>query len=106
MGPGATEIEFTERTGEPLIAFMMDKTEPGAFNLPIFRMFADPFNTAGLVIDPTMHTGFRFEIWDIKDHTRVSWIVRLRCMICSHNRRKKPLRHKAGLSKRGGKIAI
>jgi len=71
MGPGATEIEFTERTGEPLIAFMMDKTEPGAFNLPIFRMFADPFNTAGLVIDPTMHTGFRFEIWDIKDHTRV-----------------------------------
>jgi fructose 1,6-bisphosphate aldolase/phosphatase len=71
MGPGATEIEFTERTGEPLIAFMMDKTEPGAFNLPIFRMFGDPFNTAGLVIDPTMHTGFRFEIWDIKDHTRV-----------------------------------
>jgi len=36
MGPGATELEFTRRTGEPLIAFMMDKTEPGAFNLPIF----------------------------------------------------------------------
>jgi len=37
----------------------MDKTEPGAFNLPIFKMFADPFNTAGLVIDPTMHSGFQ-----------------------------------------------
>jgi fructose 1,6-bisphosphate aldolase/phosphatase len=71
MGPGVAEMEFTERTGEPLIAFMMDKTEPGAFNLPIFRMFADPFNTAGLVIDPSCHGGFKFEIWDIYEHRRV-----------------------------------
>ncbi len=71
MGPGVAEMEFTERTGEPLVAFMMDKTEPGAFNLPIFRMFADPFNTAGLVIDPTLHQGFRFEVWDILEHRRV-----------------------------------
>ncbi len=71
MGPGATEIEFTERTGEPLIAFMMDKTEPGAFNMPVFKTFADPFNTAGLVIDPSMTAGFRFEIWDIREHKRV-----------------------------------
>lgn len=71
MGPGVAEMEFTERPAEPLIAFMMDKTEPGAFNLPIFRMFADPFNTAGLVIDPTMHDGFRFEVWDIIEHKRV-----------------------------------
>ena len=71
MGPGIAEMEFTERGSEPLVVFMMDKTEPGAFNLPIFRIFADPFNTAGLVIDPTMHQGFRFEIWDIKEHRRV-----------------------------------
>lgn len=71
MGPGVAEMELTERTAEPLIAFMMDKTEPGAFNLPIYRMFADPFNTAGLVIDPTMHGGFRFEVWDIVDHKKV-----------------------------------
>ncbi len=71
LGPGVAEMEFTERKAEPLIAFMMDKTEPGAFNLPIFRMFADPFNTAGLVIDPSMHTGFVFEIWDIKENRRV-----------------------------------
>ncbi|RLF61473.1 MAG: fructose 1,6-bisphosphatase [Thermoplasmata archaeon] len=71
MGPGIAEMEFTERKSEPLIAFMMDKTEPGAFNLPIFRIFADPFNTAGLVIDPHMHQGFRFEIWDIYEHKRV-----------------------------------
>ncbi|MHC1579148.1 MAG: fructose-1,6-bisphosphate aldolase/phosphatase [Candidatus Alkanophagales archaeon] len=71
MGPGVAEMEFTEREAEPLIAFMMDKTEPGAFNLPIFRMFADPFNTAGLIIDPTLHDGFVFEIWDIVEHRRV-----------------------------------
>ncbi|MCD6557911.1 MAG: fructose 1,6-bisphosphatase [Candidatus Aenigmarchaeota archaeon] len=71
MGPGIAEMEFTERKGEPIITFMMDKTEPGAFNLPIYRMFADPFNTAGLVIDPNFHAGFKFEIWDIKEHKRV-----------------------------------
>ncbi len=71
MGPGVAEMEFTERGAEPLIAFMMDKTEPGAFNLPIFRIFADPFNTAGLVIDPALHNGFVFEIWDIYENKRV-----------------------------------
>ena len=72
MGPGVAEMEFTERKAEPVIAFMMDKTEPGAFNLPIFRTFADPFNTAGLVIDPSMHAGFVFEIWDIQEHKMVT----------------------------------
>lgn len=71
MGPGIAELEFTERKAEPVVAFLMDKTEPGAFNLPIFRMFADPFNTAGLVIDPAFHEGFRFEVWDILEHKRV-----------------------------------
>jgi len=71
MGPGIAEMEFTERKAEPLVAFMMDKTEPGAFNLPIYRMFADPFSTAGLVIDPSLHGGFRFEVWDIMEHRRV-----------------------------------
>jgi len=71
MGPGVAEMTFTERKAEPVIAFLMDKTEPGAFNLPIFRMFADPFNTAGLVIDPNLHPGFVFEVWDIMEHKKV-----------------------------------
>ena len=71
MGPGVAEMEITLRKSEPIVTFHMDKTEPGAFNLPIFKMFADPFNTAGLVIDPNMHMGFRFEVWDIKEHKRV-----------------------------------
>ncbi len=68
MGPGVAEMEINERTSEPVVAFMMDKTEPGAFNLPIFKIFADPFNTAGLVIDPACHHGFTFEVWDIMEH--------------------------------------
>ena len=71
MGPGVAEIEFTERRAEPIICFMMDKTEPGAFNFPIYKMFADPFNTAGLVIDPSCHDGFVFEVWDIQEHKNV-----------------------------------
>jgi fructose 1,6-bisphosphate aldolase/phosphatase len=71
MGPGVAELEFEERKSEPLAAFMMDKTEPGAFNLPIFKIFADPFNTPGLVIDPNMHDGFVFEIWDVINHKKV-----------------------------------
>lgn len=71
MGPGIAEMEFTLRSSEPIVALMMDKTEPGAFNLPIFRIFADPFNTAGLVIDPSMHDGFIFEVWDILEHKKV-----------------------------------
>jgi len=65
LGPGVAEIEMEERTSEPVITFHADKTEPGAFNLPLFRVFADPFNTAGLVIDPNMHDGFIFEIYDV-----------------------------------------
>jgi len=71
MGPGIAEMEFTERKAEPVVALLMDKTEPGAFNYPIFKMFGDPFNTAGLVIDPSLHIGFRFEIWDIKKDKKI-----------------------------------
>jgi len=71
MGPGVAEMEFTERKAEPVLVFMMDKTEPGAFNFPIYKIFADPFNTAGLVIDPSCHDGFQFEVWDIKEHKNV-----------------------------------
>lgn len=65
MGPGFAEMTFDERPSEPVLIFLADKTEPGAWNLPLFKMFADPFNTIGLVIDPSMHEGFRFEVLDL-----------------------------------------
>lgn len=71
MGPGVAEMEFKERPSDPVIVFCCDKTEPGAFNLPLFRMFADPFNTAGLVIDPSLHNGYEFEVFDVMEHKKV-----------------------------------
>ncbi len=71
MGPGVAEMEFEERKSEPLVCFLMDKTDPSAFNLPVFKMFGDPFNTAGLSIDPTMIAGFKFEVYDIYNNKRV-----------------------------------
>ncbi|MFW9768920.1 MAG: fructose-1,6-bisphosphate aldolase/phosphatase [Candidatus Thorarchaeota archaeon] len=65
MGPGSAEMVIEERKSEPIAVFMADKTEPGAFNLPLYKIYADPFNTAGLVIDPNLHDGFNFIIQDI-----------------------------------------
>jgi fructose 1,6-bisphosphate aldolase/phosphatase len=71
MGPGVAEMEMEERQSEPIIIFMADKTSAGAWNLPLYKTFADPFNTAGLVIAPSMHRGFRFEVHDVVERKRI-----------------------------------
>ncbi len=71
MGPGIAEMEFEERTSEPIVIFMADKTSAGAWNLPLYKMLADPFNTPGLVITTSMHDGFRFEVHDVKERKRI-----------------------------------
>jgi len=73
MGPGVAEMAFVERKSEPVIIFMADKTSAGAWNMPLYKMFADPFNTAGLVISPTMHGGFRFEVHDVLKGKRITF---------------------------------
>jgi len=70
-GPGSAEMEIEERPSEPIIVFMADKTSAGAFNLPLYKMFADPFNTPGLVIGEPLHGGFTFEIQDVKEHVQI-----------------------------------
>ncbi|MHB1834764.1 MAG: fructose-1,6-bisphosphate aldolase/phosphatase [Solirubrobacteraceae bacterium] len=69
-GPGVAEMEIFERPSEPFIVFAADKTAPGAWNLPLYKMFCDPFNTAGLVIDQHMHAGFTIEVHDLIEHRR------------------------------------
>ena len=64
MGPGVAEMEIEERPSDPIVVFAADKTSAGSFNYPLFRIFADPMNTAGLVIDPQMICGFKFEVID------------------------------------------
>ncbi len=71
LGPGAAEMTFEERKSEPIIALLADKTEPSAFNLPLSRIFADPFTTTGLVIDTRMHEGFIFEVVNVKESKKI-----------------------------------
>ena len=71
MGPGVAEMEIEEREAETIIVFMADKTASGAWNLPLYKMFADPFNTVGLVIAANMHGGFSFEVHDVKENKKI-----------------------------------
>ncbi|RJQ32171.1 MAG: fructose 1,6-bisphosphatase [Actinobacteria bacterium] len=71
MGPGVAEMDIEERKAEPLLCFLADKTEPGAWNMPLYKMFCDPFTTAGLVIDPSMHDGFNFEVHDLIEKRKI-----------------------------------
>lgn len=71
LGPGCAEMDLEERPSEPVIVFLADKTEPGAFNYPLAKMFADPFTTAGLVIDPKLHRGFTFEVLDLRERRSI-----------------------------------
>ena len=73
MGPGVAEMEFEERAAETIIIFMADKTSSGAWNLPLYKMFADPFNTIGLVIADNMHQGFSFDVQDIKENKKITF---------------------------------
>jgi len=73
MGPGVAEMEFEERAAETVIIFMADKTSSGAWNMPLYKIFADPFNTIGLVIADNMHQGFSFEVQDIKEHKQITF---------------------------------
>jgi fructose 1,6-bisphosphate aldolase/phosphatase len=71
MGPGVAELEFKERRSDPIVVFAADKTEPSAYNYLLYKIFADPNNTSGLVIDPRMICGFSFEVLDAKESKTV-----------------------------------
>ena len=76
MGPAVAEIEMDERPAEPFLFFAADKTEPGAFNLPLYLTFCDPMYTAGFVLSPVLKKGFRFVIMDVS-YTKADKIIEL-----------------------------
>jgi fructose 1,6-bisphosphate aldolase/phosphatase len=76
MGPAVAELEMGERPNEPFLFFAADKTDPGAYNLPLYLAFADPMNTPGLILAPSMAKGFRFVIMDVS-HTEGDRIIEL-----------------------------
>jgi len=76
MGPAVAEMEIEERPAEPFLFFAADKTDPGAFNLPLYLAFIDPMNTPGLLLSPKMSKGFRFVIMDV-NHTEGDRVIEL-----------------------------
>jgi fructose 1,6-bisphosphate aldolase/phosphatase len=76
MGPQVAEMEIEERESEPFLFFMADKTEPGAFNLPLYLSFADPMHCAGLLLSPKIKQGFKFVIMDV-NYTKADRIIEL-----------------------------
>lgn len=76
MGPAVAEMEVEERAAEPFLFFAADKTDPGAFNLPLYLAFVDPMNTPGLLLSPKMSKGFRFVIMDV-NHTEGDRVIEL-----------------------------
>lgn len=67
MGPALAEMEFVERPSEPFLLLAADKTDPGAYNLPIYLAFADPMYCSGLILSPKMSRGFKFVIMDVSN---------------------------------------
>ncbi|HSL13666.1 MAG TPA: fructose-1,6-bisphosphatase [Nitrososphaeraceae archaeon] len=65
MGPGVAEIEMEERPSEVFCIFAADKTEPGAFNFPFWRMFIDAGSNTGLLINEKLAAGVTFRIMDV-----------------------------------------
>jgi fructose 1,6-bisphosphate aldolase/phosphatase len=66
MGPGVAEIEFEERPNEAFTVFAADKTEPGAFNYPIYRMFVDSLSNTGLIVNKSLASGVKINVMDVE----------------------------------------
>ena len=67
MGPGVAEMEFEERPNEAFTVFAADKTEPGAFNYPIYRMFVDALSNTGLIVNKSLARGVKISIMDVEE---------------------------------------
>ena len=66
MGPGVAELEFEERPNEAFTIFAADKTEPGAFNYPFYRLFVDALSNTGLIVNQSLAKGVKFNIMDVE----------------------------------------
>jgi len=76
MGPAVAEMEIEERPAEPFLFFAADKTDPGAYNLPLYLTFTDPMHNAGFMLSPQIKKGFKFVIMDV-NYTKADKIIEL-----------------------------
>lgn len=64
------ELGLVPRPNEPVLCFFTNKASAGALNLLMYRAFADPFVTPGLVSDAALREGFRFVVGDVEGAER------------------------------------
>ncbi|MDW7739479.1 MAG: fructose-1,6-bisphosphate aldolase/phosphatase [Bacillota bacterium] len=76
LGPAVAEMEFEERRAEPFLLFTADKTDPGAYNLPLFLSFGDPMHCSGLILSPKISEGFKFTVMDV-EYTEKDKVIEL-----------------------------
>ena len=76
LGPAVCEMEFEERPNESFLMFAADKTDPGAYNLPVYLALTDPMYNSGLMLSPSMFKGFKFTIMDVS-HTKGDRVIEL-----------------------------
>lgn len=67
LGPGVAEMEFDERPNEAFVLITADKTEPGAFNYPFYRLFCEPSAHSGLILNPTLTKGVKIVVMDVME---------------------------------------
>lgn len=77
LGPAVAELCFEERENEPFLLFTADKTEPGAYSLPLYLAFVDPMYSPGLVLSPTVGQGFTFTVMDVS-YTEQDHVIEIR----------------------------
>jgi fructose 1,6-bisphosphate aldolase/phosphatase len=76
LGPAVAEMEFEERPAEPFVFFGADKTEPGAYNLPLYLSFADPMTCSGLLLSSKIKQGFVYRVMDVS-HAEADRVIDL-----------------------------
>lgn len=76
MGPAVCEMDIEERPNEPFLFFAADKTDPGAYNLPLYLSFSDPMHCAGLLLSSKMNKGFTYHVMDV-NYTRGDRVIAL-----------------------------
>lgn len=58
------ELRLAPRPSEPVLCFFSNRAGRGALNVHLYKLFADPFVSTGLVTDPALTEGFRFVVRD------------------------------------------
>jgi len=66
MGPGVAEMTFEERPNEAFTVYAADKTEPGAFNYPFYRIFVDTLSNTGLIVNKNLARGVKINVMDVE----------------------------------------